>query len=441
MEDERFWKQFARQLVKIMLIGKKPNKEGITKARRKYRTPVSKLLKLKRFSLKEACKATGLSQERMKKVLEDLKSPRYGPLIMANGKRYRIKDKIGETVLLRFNSDFRDFALECCKECWRRGAHPIMLIRDIDDLVSKFKLSPVEAVSELPEPYLSLLAKTDVYISGTSESDTWKKQVSPTKLKTDAPCAMLFRELSDRYGQRWVLIGLPFKRIAKECGVPYPKFKKVLLASLKESSSPTTKKLVDYYNKRLSNKRVRITADDGTDLTMKLRRMLPDDGVMVLNDPAHRGMNLPAGESFTAIVEPSTNGKIFFKRILPHGYGIVDNIWLYFKNGHLINYKTSPKGMKIFKRMMDESTGGKDIAGELGIGCNRKAKSLGGFIIVDEKIFGTIHVAIGANKFYGGKNISSLHFDMIKDMQKCNGRIWVGNKLVMDKGLPIGIKF
>jgi leucyl aminopeptidase (aminopeptidase T) len=56
-------------------------------------------------------------------------------------------------------------------------------------------------------------------------------------------------------------------------------------------------------------------------------------------------------------------------------------------------------------------------------------------IIVDEKVKGTIHFALGHNKHFGGKNDSTMHWDFFKDMR--NGKIYVDGKLLMKNGLIV----
>lgn len=437
--DDRFMKEFAKKIVEVMKIGKKPNKIGIKRAKNRFKW-VNRLLEKDRVNSRGIALLSGLKGKRLDKAIEELQKPIYGPLLWKIGNNYKIKKKVGETVLIVMHPEYEELSKMIADEVRKRGAHAKISNRTAKDLVRSYKHVTAEACAEAPEPFSTYSTGTDVLISCYLDSDNWKKKVNFKKIKAGAPVSILLRRMTKKYGQRGVGMGLPFKQLAQECGVPYPRFRRVFYESLKESFSPRIKKLVDFYVKELSNKKVRIIADDGTDLTVKCRRMKRDIGTFDPDDPADDWFNLPTGEAFTAIVEDQTNGEIFFKKISPRGYGTIDNIWLEFKDGKLVNYKTSPNGMKIFKKMLDENIGGKFIAGELGIGCNRKAQFLNGPIIVDEKIFGTIHVALGENIIYGGKNSSSLHFDMVKDMKCCNGQMWVGKKLVMDKGMPMGLK-
>ena len=84
-----------------------------------------------------------------------------------------------------------------------------------------------------------------------------------------------------------------------------------------------------------------------------------------------------------------------------------------------------------------KNIGDKTTIAELGIGCNREAKNTNGFILIDEKIFKTIHLAIGDNLSFGGRNSASSHLDFIKPMEPCNGKVYADGKLVIDKGVLV----
>ena len=143
-------------------------------------------------------------------------------------------------------------------------------------------------------------------------------------------------------------------------------------------------------------------------------------------------LNLPAGEVFYAPLEYSANGEIYFDMpCLWHFGKQVKGVWFEFKNGKVVNYRIK-KGLKNFEDVMKHATGDKYRLAELGIGTNPKAKPTGGMTIVDEKLTRTIHLAIGWNKGYGGKNDSTVHWDFFKNMKR--GKMFVDGKLFMKKG-------
>ena len=107
---------------------------------------------------------------------------------------------------------------------------------------------------------------------------------------------------------------------------------------------------------------------------------------------------------------------------------------VHFKKGRVVDFEAD-EGAENLKDFLDANTGDKDRIGEFGIGCNPGAEYTGGSIIVDEKIYGTLHIAIGNNTgSYHGKNKASSHLDLIKDMR--GGVVEVDGVKVMEDGKP-----
>lgn len=154
---------------------------------------------------------------------------------------------------------------------------------------------------------------------------------------------------------------------------------------------------------------VRITSPSGTDVTIPIggRSGISDDG-----DLRQEGAfgNLPAGEGFIAPVEGATNGRIVFDgSVWPIGL-LEEPLVLEISEGYAVDI-TGPSAARW--RALIEPYGRDAFAvAELGIGTNEKAK-LTGNVLEDEKILGTIHVALGDNHSFGGRIRVSSHQDGI----------------------------
>lgn len=141
--------------------------------------------------------------------------------------------------------------------------------------------------------------------------------------------------------------------------------------------------------------------------------------------------NMPSGEVFTSPIEDSVNGWIHFS--LP-GYYMgqeVENVRLEVKDGYVTSWEAS-KG----KDFLDEifAIDGARIFGEVAIGTNSRIQQITKNILFDEKIGGTVHMAIGQSYLNcGGKNKSSVHWDMITDM-KTGGKIIVDGVKIYEDG-------
>jgi aminopeptidase len=176
------------------------------------------------------------------------------------------------------------------------------------------------------------------------------------------------------------------------------------------------KKIMNNANK------VQIIGED-TDLTMSIkgRTACTSDGIN----------NLPGGEIFTAPLDNSANGTVFFDLpAVTYGKEVL-GIKLTFENGEIVDYSAS-KNEELLEAMINTDDGSKRL-GELGIGTNRGITKFTKNILFDEKIAGTIHLAIGrAYTECGGINESAIHWDMIKTMKP--GKIILDDEVIQENG-------
>jgi aminopeptidase len=163
---------------------------------------------------------------------------------------------------------------------------------------------------------------------------------------------------------------------------------------------------------------------EGVDLKMKVH------GKKAMADRGEE--NMPGGEIFMAPIRESLNGHIKFDFPAIRNGKEVTDIELEFKDGKVINAKAS-KNEDFLKEMLslDENA---SFVGELGIGCNPKITKYTKDLLFDEKIIGTIHLALGrAYKENGGGNDSALHWDIVKDMHKA--KIIVDGKVIQENSV------
>jgi leucyl aminopeptidase (aminopeptidase T) len=175
---------------------------------------------------------------------------------------------------------------------------------------------------------------------------------------------------------------------------------------------------------------VRITSDEGTDLTISVRGRtgLADDGDL-------RGAgafgNLPAGEGFVAPVEGQTNGTIVFDgSIWPIGK-LNGPLAITIKDGYARDFEGTDA--ERFRATLEPHGSEAFAVAELGIGTNEKAQ-LTGNILEDEKILGTIHVAFGDNHSFGGTVRVSSHQDgiVLRPRLTIDGKVFVeGGQLLV----------
>ena len=142
--------------------------------------------------------------------------------------------------------------------------------------------------------------------------------------------------------------------------------------------------------------------------------------------------NMPSGEVFTGPVEDSVNGTVFFKYPSIYMGTEVQGITLEVKDGDVVKW-SAEKGQEILDQVFD--TEGARRFGEVAIGTNYSIQRATKNILFDEKIGGTIHMAVGQSyKQTGGLNQSPIHWDMIAEM-KDGGQILTDGKLIYENGV------
>jgi aminopeptidase len=340
----------------------------------------------------------------------------------------------------RTDPSCEEFAHMVQEECWRTGAHTLLLGYSSKRGRLSYLLKPESSLREM-SPFTEAIARrADVSIFiGEDDDPGWAKGLTD-KIKLTAPNREKLREITDRRKTRWAYFGWPIPGAALGHGCSVRRFRDIFFTSIRRTFEPDLQRLCKRYSRALKGKTtVRIAADDGTDLSFRItgRPVLVDDGA-ISNEDIKRGdvgLNVPAGEVFLAPLETSAEGRIFFERVAIPGFGKIDGLTLTFKRGKIVRYSAG-SGRENFTGFLNANTGQKDRIAEFGIGTNKGAAYTGGSIIVDEKIYGTIHIAIGNNRgAYHGKNRASSHLDMIKDMK--HGQVFVDGKLLMDRGNPV----
>jgi len=168
---------------------------------------------------------------------------------------------------------------------------------------------------------------------------------------------------------------------------------------------------------------VRIVGPD-TDLTMSVK------GRTFI--PSVATHNVPSGEIFTGPVEDSVEGHIAYDFPVCEGGREIDGIRLTFRKGRVVE-ATATKNQDYLLKMLDMDPGARRL-GELGIGTNYDIQRFIKNILFDEKIGGTVHLALGESyEETGGRNKSALHWDMIKDLRK-DGALYIDGELFQKNG-------
>jgi aminopeptidase len=344
-----------------------------------------------------------------------------------------IKEK--DTVLISAGKKSLKFAEALAFEAAKIGAQPTIVYGSDELNLKIYKTIKPKFLRDWPKlaDTLSKLVDVEIIINETNPFVARKLPQEKVEIRRKT-----IKPIKERKEKRWMkkemktaLIGFPTPEVAKALKIPFKKLNKIFW----DSMNINYQKLYEF-NKKIIEKlkgisEIRIVGER-TDLTfsVKGREFINSCGIVEKEKIAY--INLPEGEVFCAPVENSANGEIYFDLPCMWHYGKqVEGVWFKFKNGRIVDYEIE-RGEKNFEDVIKNASGDKDRIAEFAIGTNPKAKITGGMTIVDEKVRGTIHIAIGRNKHFGGKNDSTIHWDFFKDMSK--GRIEADGKVIMKNG-------
>ena len=227
----------------------------------------------------------------------------------------------------------------------------------------------------------------------------------------------------------WTLCVFPTASAAQECDMSLQEYQDfVFNACFLNAKNPLAKwtqlrdkqqKVVNYLNKK---KKIEFKSDD-VDITFSAA------GRKWINSAGSN--NMPSGEVFTTPVEDSIQGKIRFSY---PGFFMgqeIEDITLEVKNGKVVKWSAA-KGQELLDKVFEIP--GTRRFGEAAVGMNHGIKKFTKNTLFDEKIGGTIHMAVGAAyPETGGKNQSSVHWDLIANMGK-TGKITADGKVIYSKG-------
>ncbi len=159
---------------------------------------------------------------------------------------------------------------------------------------------------------------------------------------------------------------------------------------------------------------VHVTTPLGTDLTCSIAGRDVKEDTGLIHQPGQFG-NLPAGECFIAPLEDSAEGVLVVDKSFPE-LMVSRPVRMIFEKGRVVAVEGGEEAKEILRRIeygerLEHGENCRVIA-ELGIGTNPNAR-LTGKLITDEKVMGTVHVAIGdnASPSYGGANSAPIHVD------------------------------
>lgn len=274
------------------------------------------------------------------------------------------------------------------------------------------------------DAYLAIRAPYNLREDSSIDSDKRKSRANALKGIQQT----YFDRTSDRRLKR-SLCQFPTQAAAQEAGMSLSEYEHFVFNACRlydedpEKSWLGVRKdqqhIVDFLNKA---KQIQYKSEH-TDITFSV------DGRTWINSDGQA--NMPSGEVFSGPVETSVNGVVHFDYPAVYMGQEAEGITLWVENGEVKKWEAK-KGQPLLDMIF--SIPGARYFGEVAIGTNYNIQRATKNILFDEKIGGSIHMAVGQSyKQTGGTNTSSIHWDMISDMQ-VSGEIWADGEKIYDRG-------
>lgn len=269
--------------------------------------------------------------------------------------------------------------------------------------------APAELLGTLPAADLDAIEQMDARITIVApenmrqEADLTGEQMAVVR-KARRP--FFRRTMTDEIP--WVGCQWPTPALAQEAGLTTEAFTELLLAAVLQDWQALGERMRGWCDRFDAAREVRITGA-GTDLRLSLEARQG-----AVSTGRH---NLPDGEFFFSPVEDSAEGVVEFSEFPAESDGhLIEGIRLAFRAGEVVE-ATAARGEAALHAALATDAGARRI-GELGIGCNEGITRYLRNTLFDEKMAGTIHLALGQSYArVGGTNDSAIHWDIVKDLR------------------------
>ncbi len=348
---------------------------------------------------------------------------------------YCVEVRPNDQVLLSGSVAALPLVEETYRQILRSGGNPMVQLQTDTLSEIQFQESSEAQLQYIPEPMKLILETFDCMINihgadntrSLSAVDPARQQIMQAA-RSELMGTYMKRSASGDF--RWVGTLFPTNAHAQEADMSLDDFENfVYRACHADKEDPVAawlavrtqqQRLVDW----LADKQKVVIKGPNADLQLSIA------GRTFINSDGKR--NMPSGEIFTGPVENSVNGWVRFTYPAIVSGREVSGVELQFKEGKVVE-ASAQKNEDFLLNNLNTDPGARYL-GEFAIGTNYAIDRFTKSILYDEKIGGTIHMAVGRGyPETGSKNISAIHWDMICDMRD-GSQIWVDDELFYENG-------
>ncbi len=348
---------------------------------------------------------------------------------------YSVDVQPGQVVAIRGEQPAEPLLREIVREVVERGGHPVPWLPLSGTGATLLTLGSDAQLEHISPLERFVREEADVVINVMAESNT--RDMAGVDPARQAAYQKARRPLFERFMARaasgemdWTLTLFPTDAYAQDADMDTEAYTEFVLAACKlDRDDPVQawldlkdeqQRLIDWLDGR---KDVRLAGPD-IDLTLSI------EGRTWINSDGKR--NFPSGEIFTGPVEDSVNGTIRFSYPVVTAGREIDDIRLRFENGKVVE-ASAEKNEDYLLQQLDADAGARYL-GEFAFGTNFDIQRFTKNILFDEKIGGTVHMALGLGyPETGSTNTSAIHWDMIADLRE-GGEVTVDGELFLRDG-------
>lgn len=283
--------------------------------------------------------------------------------------------------------------------------------------VAKYQIENYDAVLNIDSPF-NLKQLQNVDPSKKQKSAAARREINK-----------IFMNRAAQGQLRWTLCVFPTNSQSQEAGMSIDEYEEFVYSACMLYQDDPVKSWNDLSNQQqrivdLLNTKDKIhykSSDVDVTFSTKSRKWLNSAGTN----------NMPSGEVFSAPIEDSVNGKVRFSYPGIFMGQEIEDITLEIKDGQVVKWSAG-KGQNLLDKVFEIE--GSRRFGEVAIGNNYGIQKFTRNMLFDEKIGGTIHMAVGATyPETGGKNESSIHWDLLADM-KNDSQITADGQVIYENG-------
>lgn len=350
--------------------------------------------------------------------MRDLRLVKLADLLV----NYSVEVQKGEQVLIQLDEpEALPLAEELLKKILTKGAYPLIRIRPDIFSYLMVKYANKDQINNFLDSTIYELKNVQVRIRIVAPKNLrLMNSADPEKLSLLESKLGKSRNYLGKI--KWVVFYYPTEALAQQMNMSLEEAEDFIFKICLKDWPAETKKM----------KKIKDLFDQGNRVTIK-----GDFTNISFNIKGRKGSigngkhNIPDGEVFYAPIEDSVNGFVSFEGLRIYENKELRDISLEFADGQVVN-ATAKEG-EDFLKLLIKTDEGSDKIGEFGIGTNYDVTKITGEMLFDEKMGGTIHLALGISASPDGKNKSAIHLDLLKDLRQ-GGKIYLDDKLVQENG-------